>query len=320
MDQQSLDSDLKKGQGKIEAFSTRASKAIAARFAGVFAIGAVTNVAKRVVDFGSKIHDLAQRLQISTDEAQAFNYAAEQSGTSIENIESALAQLARTQRDAIEGNLRMRDSFQLLGVSMDTLNKGTRIDVLREIEKTVRSGELSMKQLAAASDVLGESARMLFPLMKAGLAELASEAEKLGIIISPENIELLKEFSKEILRLGFRLTAFAAQLAPTLNLLNRFIDIIDASFEIGGAPWRFIGAASAGGQDISRITAGDIREKFDKAIGSTPSSIPAPKTQSNEISPDELNRAYLSFLRQRMDEQINELREINRNTRDGVFK
>src|SRR5262245_43079098 len=61
--------------------------------AGAFSIQAVGAFAKSVFDTASKVHDLSLELGISTDAVQGFQYAAEQSGASIDDVSTAISKM-----------------------------------------------------------------------------------------------------------------------------------------------------------------------------------------------------------------------------------
>jgi len=319
MDTASLDKGLDKGKKKIDTWSSTVAKNIGSRFAAAFTIGALTSATKKLIQFGSTVSDGATQLRMTTDEWQKFNFAAEMSGTTMANVGTALAQIARTQRDAVDGSDKLRKSYSLLGVSMNTLSSGSRLDVLKAIETTVRSGALSSQQLAAAMDVMGENARMLFPAMEKGFSAFASTLEEIGGLITPEDIASLKELGIEFTKLGFKAIAFGAQLTPLITAFTKLIGFAEALHTALGTPFRFAGALY-GGASIGQATSAAFGPDAAIFTGRA-SSIPQPVSYQprNISSSGVLNtnaQAALDEMKKALGEQVRELKDINRNTRE----
>jgi hypothetical protein len=68
-------------------------------------VGAVVAFGKSVFDSASKIHDLAEQIGISTDAVQGFKFAAEQSGSSLDAVGTAIQKMNKNLTEGEKGTV-----------------------------------------------------------------------------------------------------------------------------------------------------------------------------------------------------------------------
>lgn len=151
-----VDSDLAKLSKKFTKFG---AIGMAATAPIVFAFA---RFAKLAADAGSALHDMSQRTGMSVESLSELQYAAEQSGTSIEIVEKALKELAK------QG---------ISGAEFDRL-----ADEISAIKDPVQRAQAAMKAFGR------KSGTALLPML-ANLKETRAEARRLGLVMSTEDAE-----------------------------------------------------------------------------------------------------------------------------------
>jgi len=315
MDTASLDAGLSKGRKKVESWTQDVTKNMASKFAAVFAVGALKNAVSSIVKFGSNVLDMSQRLQMSTDDVQKYMFAAEQTGATIDDVATALKRLAQGQRDASIGTKTAVRAFDAFGISIDGIEKRKPEDILAEIGKKAREGELNTVQLASAVDLLGRGAQKLLPALKAGFSDFAKQAEAMNLIINPENIAALKKLGDEFTTFAFKVRTAVSEVMPLLNLLSNVLQVINKS----QGSLLLLFPQTAGLKNMS-TTADFINKTAFGNSGNEPSQQPI-QTAAQSIKfvaskgwgdlARELEKMRLS-----LEKQNTELKDINRNTRE----
>lgn len=203
--------------------TTAAGKAMmpisAAAGAAVGGIVALTVKSGRAAD---ELNTLSKQTGISTEDLQKFQYAAELIDVPLETFTGSLSRLTRSQRDARDGNEKMQEAFDSLGVSITDSNGDLRdneevfydlIDALGTVANETERDALSMQ-------LFGKSAQDLNPLVLGGadaLKELGKEAEDAGLILSQDTLDGLNEFNDEMDKTKAQLEASGAVLGATFG-------------------------------------------------------------------------------------------------------
>lgn len=100
------------GLKKMESGLASVGKTIA----GAFSIGVVTNFIRTVANAAGEIADLSDQLNITTDEVQRLQAAADRSGVSFDKYASALSKVRKLQADAAAGDKSAKDKFKAAGI------------------------------------------------------------------------------------------------------------------------------------------------------------------------------------------------------------
>ncbi len=181
--------------------------------AGAFTLTAIIDQTKAIVDYGSKIHDLSTRTGISTDALQEFDYAAKQTGSSLDAFVGALRRMTVSQVNAAKADGDLREGFQALGVSLSDLQSKNPEQLFRQIAEKIRTSDLNANQLAAIIQVMGRSADEILPAMKEGFTDMADEAHKIGAVLEEDVINKLDEAGDAMVRAGAKMKPVWANIA-----------------------------------------------------------------------------------------------------------
>ena len=178
-----LDSGLANVGAKFRKFGTFGLAATAPIIAGF------TAAIKTFTDTGSQLDDMSQRTGLSAQSLSELAFAAEQSGTSLEVVEKAAAEL---QKKGIDPN---------------------RFD---EIADGIAAIEDPTKRAQAAMEAFGKrSGRELLPLL-ADLPKLRQQARDLGVVMSSEDAAAAAKLGDTLDVLWTQIKAVAIQVGAAV--------------------------------------------------------------------------------------------------------
>jgi len=161
------------------------------KLASLVSVVAVEEGIRRIVEYGSSIHDLALRLGISTDAVQQWDFALKQNGSSIEAATKFFEKLAISRDKALgggEGAAAKIEDFRKLGISLEQLKTSRVEDVAAVIAKGFEAGD-PQALIAPLREIGGKSAGELVTAFREGLGEALGEAP----LISPDDINSLND-------------------------------------------------------------------------------------------------------------------------------
>jgi len=176
----------------------------------IAAVGAVGSLAAVLVKVEGKLLDLSKaqaaaaddlaalsvKTGIATKTLQEYAYASELIDVSVETITGAQTKLIRSMDSARDGAAAQTAAFEKLGIQYTNTDGTLRNSETVFWEVVDALGRISngTERDAAAMDLLGKSAQDLNPLITAGserMRELAAEAEKVGYVLSEQDVEAL---------------------------------------------------------------------------------------------------------------------------------
>jgi len=207
--------------------------------AGAFAVRAIANFAREVVDLGSKISDMAYMTGLSTDQFQALGVAARRAGASEEQLTNALTKLKAAQGEVIGGNKTMIEAFGKLGISAEQVVRMDLPDLFKAVADGLTQSNNSAMQFNATGEILGmrnapRLTEALNQLSREGFGSLIESGKQSGEIWEEDVIKKMDEVSD---RLGKLKRVFQGFFA---DIMTWALDAVDA---LRG----FWEAASAGG-------------------------------------------------------------------------
>jgi hypothetical protein len=175
-----LQADFRRAEGivggglrNMGAAAETAKRVFAGLFAGVSGV-ALTRALADIVDVGDKLRDMSFATGASVEQLSFLDYAASQSGTSIEGLGTGVARLQRNLSDVAKGGGKAAaEALDGLGLSAQEV---ARLDLISQIETlgTALQGIQNPAERAAfAQQLFGRSAKDLMPLLLAGDRGLA---------------------------------------------------------------------------------------------------------------------------------------------------
>lgn len=188
-----LEKGLKAAEANLRSFGAKAMKIGAGvGAAGAAIAGPLLAAAKVFSDTSAPLDDLSKRLGVGGSKLSELQFAAEQSGASLETVEGGLKKLAKNLHGADEEGAKAVDTLGDLGLSVDELRGLSPDQQFNKIADAIAGIEDPSKKTALAMEIFGSSGADLIPMLEngsAGLAEMAEEGKKLGVVLSDDAIK-----------------------------------------------------------------------------------------------------------------------------------
>lgn len=152
---------------------------------GGLASGAVLQFAS----LGSTIYDMSQRTGLGATAISELKFAAEQSGGSIEGLETGIRKMQIAITNASQGNDILTQNFERLGISVKDIVNLNPDQQFTKITAAIASIEDPTQRAAAAVDFFGKAGTGLLPMLDggaAGMEQLRQRAHELGFVLDDE--------------------------------------------------------------------------------------------------------------------------------------
>lgn len=174
----------------------------AAAFAGV----------RQVMQMGDEIGDQADSMQVSAETFQTLKVLARDTAVSMTGLGKAFASLNEKRVEALaDDTSAAAEAFQKLNLAKPLFATDV-TELFEAAAKTMRSTTSSAAQLAAAQDLLGNSATKLMPVYQAlagtSLAELNKQMIESGRIVDEHGIKKISELESKYQRVMDRIGTF----------------------------------------------------------------------------------------------------------------
>lgn len=209
--------------------------------AGVAAIGAaavaaglaIFNLTKQAADFGSAIFDASEKTGLHAESLSAMKFAADQSGSSLEQVTSGLAKFAKNVGQAGDDAKTATKFFADFGITPQAaLND---LDgALGKVFKRISDAKPGIEQITLAQKAFGKSGADLLPFIKSfdgDLEALTKRAKELGVTIDDDAAKAADEFGDQLDTLSAQLSGVARTIVSPLipkitELAETFSDFI----------------------------------------------------------------------------------------------
>lgn len=229
----------KKTGGKFSKFFGGALKTGGAVVAGMTAAttaltGSLIAGANATAEHGDQIDKLSQKLGLSYESFQKFDYVLSQSGADITSMSTGMKTLTNKLDDAKNGSESAQAMFEALGLSMEDLNSMSREEVFESVIYGFQGMEDSAERAALANDLFGRSGQELTPLFNTTTEEtkaMMQAAEDLGMVMSDDAVKASAEYNDSLDTLQRTLSgAKNAMMADFLPAMTQVMDGLSALF------------------------------------------------------------------------------------------
>jgi hypothetical protein len=198
--------------------------AAAGAFGVAFSVGAVVQFGKSVFDSASQIGDLASQLGVSTDAVQGFKFAAEQSGSTLDAVGTAITKM---NANLDGGDKATVEALKKAGLGFSEIRSMKPEDAFLAITDAIQKIPDPMTQSDVALKLFGKSAAQLLPAIKDGFRGVSDSASKM----SDDTIKSLKSAQDAWNELGTKVTIvsgtiIAAAMDTTKQLTKSTDDFV----------------------------------------------------------------------------------------------
>jgi len=246
--------DVDKNIGKINSsISKNILKFGALGIAGALALGKIVSNSAQALD---KIDKMSQRLGMSVESFQEWDYILSQAGVSIDQMQMGMKTLAQRAVEAAEGIGKGSENFRKLKINVVGANGKIKDQTVlfEETIKKLQAMESGMEKTALAQELFGRSGQELLPLLNSeaqGIDELKKKAEELGLIQSEKAVKAGVQFTDTLdstkrmlgslsIELG---TTFMPMLEDLMNWLQQNKETVLAFTQALEIAFRVLGAA-----------------------------------------------------------------------------
>lgn len=185
-------SALKTGLGATTAI-------IGTTVAGTVALGkSIVSTAQETASFGDNVDKLSQKIGISANAFQEWDYVFSQNGADISILETGMKTLSSAVFDAGVGSKSAQEKFKTLGISYQELGKMSQEDIFSTVIARLQEMPEGAERTALAADLLGKSAMELQPLLNQTASDteaLKNKAHDLGMVMSDDAVKNAAAFT-----------------------------------------------------------------------------------------------------------------------------
>lgn len=201
--------------------------------------------AKDVAAYGDNVDKMSQKLGLSTDAYQKWDYVLNLAGTDMASMTTGLKTLTNKLDDAKNGNADAIAMFEQLGISMEQAASMSREDLFAAAIKGFQGLEDTTERAALANDLFGKSGQNLAPLFNTtaeATAEMMKQAEDYGMVMSGDMVAASAAFQDSMTTLQGTLTGLKN------NILGEFLPSMTQVTD--GLAMLFAGDTEAGLESI----------------------------------------------------------------------
>ena len=198
LDKSEYDKGLTEADTQAKGFGGKMSKAMKVGTAAVAALGAGTVLlskklvdgAKSVAEYGDHVDKMSQKIGISSDAYQKWDYVMKRAGGNVDSLKMGMKTLSQQAE-------KNSDAFQKLGISEEQVANLSKEDLFTETVKGLSEMEDSTERTALATQLLGRAGADMAPLFNQGseaIEEQMEIAEKYGMVMPEETVKASAAF------------------------------------------------------------------------------------------------------------------------------
>lgn len=211
--------NVSKGFGSMQLVAVASFIAIAKE--ALKAGKALLDFALKGTVLADKIGDMSAKLGVSTETMSTLGFAAEQTGSSLEAMETGVRTLSRQVVMAAEGSKRYADIFENLGVQITDTSGAVRPigELLEGIADGMENVASETEKAGIMQMLFGSTGTDMILVMEGGAAAMEDwekRARQLGIVIEMEAAAKADKFQDSLAQLNSAITGLSLAIGTTL--------------------------------------------------------------------------------------------------------
>lgn len=191
---------------------------------------------------GDEIDKMSQKIGISAESYQEWDYVLERSGASIDGLQGGMKKLSTVITDAANGSDSANKKLAALGLTVDDLNGKSQDEQLSIVIGKLQEMESGSERTAAASKLLGSSATDLAAVLNMTAEEteaLKQEAHDYGMVMSDDAVKASAAFEDSLTKAkgsinGLKYSIAEQFLPDVTNAVQMFADVVAGKKGIDG--------------------------------------------------------------------------------------
>jgi soluble cytochrome b562 len=240
IDNEEANKSISKTEEKAEGLGTKLGNGIktAAKWGTAIvggataAAGGLMGVATKTAETTDRIDKLSQKIGISRQGFQEWEFILSQSGTDIEKLQMGMKTLVSQIDQADKGVGKGADNFAQLGISVRDAsgNLKDQETLFNEVVVALQNMEDGTEKARLANELLGRSGSELMPLLNGAagsIDEMKQQAHDLGLVISDDAVDAGVQFTDTMDQLKRSFSAMSTGIgASVFPIVQQFADLI----------------------------------------------------------------------------------------------
>ena len=271
-----VDSKAEKTGGKFGKFAKVVGGGALAIGAATAAAGAsLYGMATSSAETTDRIDKLSQKIGMSRQGFQEWDFIMSQSGGSVEGLQMGFKTLVNQVDQAVEGTGKGAEAFKKLGVSVKDTNGKVKDQetIFEESVRALQNMEEGTEKAKLANELFGRSGSEMMPLLNGAagsVEEMKKQAHELGLVMSDDAVDAGVAFTDTIDQLERSFKTAVAQIGvEAMPVITAFADfIIDSMPTIQAVMRGFMKGAQVVFETVSNIVSAavDVFKFFYQAI------------------------------------------------------
>ena len=196
---------------------------------------AFTELATDAAAYADEILTASTVTGMSTEDLQAYSYAAELVDVSLDTLTNSMAKNIKSMASARDGSEKYAEAYQKLGFSVTDTDGNLRNseDVYWDVIDALGQMADDTEKDAIAMQLFGKSAQELNPLIaqgSAGIKEFKDEAKEMGAVLSEKTLSSLGKTDDALQRLNQQTEIFKRTIGS--NIAPVVEDVANAAIEV----------------------------------------------------------------------------------------
>lgn len=220
---------LERATGQLQRFE-KSSNQLLGRLGGILAGVSFAALIKGAIDSADRMNDLSKQTGFTVEAISGLKFAAEQSGTNLEDLVGGLRKFSKAAVEATTGGKAQAQAFRDIGVAVTDAAgqlKPTE-QLLLDTAEAFAGFEDGAAKSATAQKLFGKSGAELIPFLnegRTGIEALTKRAAELGIVLSAETAQAADDFNDKVAALKASTVGFITQaIGPLLPHLSEMVE------------------------------------------------------------------------------------------------
>lgn len=198
------------------------------------------DMVKHTAEVGDELLKTSQKTGVSIQYLSGLKYAAELADVSFEALQNGMKRLSMAMNMAQLGSKQQEAAFKAVGVSITDANGNLRSmeQLLPEIADKFAATADGTNKTALALALFGRAGAEMIPLLDSGskgMADMAREAERLGLVWDKETAEAAERLNDDTRRMHASFEGITTHLAQAfIPVMNNLVNAVSESAAKGG--------------------------------------------------------------------------------------
>lgn len=270
--EKSISNTSKKANGLASKFGSVA-KSAAKMGAGIAAgTAALFKIATSATEAGDNIDKMSQKIGISREAYQEFDYVAKLTGTDVDLMKNGMKNLRSAMDSAVEGTGKGADAFKSLGISITDTNGNmkTHEDLMWEAFNALQGVTDETEKAKLATTLFGKAGTDLMPMLNGAtgsIDEMRQKAHDLGLVMGDDAIDASVQFQDTLTKVKDSFEAVVNKIGiAVLPMFQSFLDwVLEHMPEIQSVAEKVFGAIQVVVQTVIDVVK-KVYEKFEEFL------------------------------------------------------